>query len=329
MARRNAKDTVDTEQAAPESSNTEQNGQVEPEQHPSETPGEQAVDQSSEPKASTEPDLTGFKAAIEKALEDMDVSSGSLPLAATDGVGTEYRKLEGQKAKNAAKTHVEDSIRDAIAGDDPSMQRARAYVEIRNALAVATASKGGSAPKEPVDPTTGYANRLASLQLASLIVGNDVPDGVDTEKANTEAADLVSSLGEQVEQYLTWQRSDAEDKGDAPEVSPIVKAAFKLATGKATGSVRASGSTGPSYSGPRRDIVKHIGEYLADKEDGSFHKISEVAKFQSSEYPDGSASQGAITARLFDKEGAARTFDGFVGVQPEGGNPKGVRKLAA
>src|SRR5690242_20456541 len=100
MARRNANDTVETEATTPEATPT-----------------------------STEPDLTAFKAAANQAVEDSDPDMGTLPVAAVDAVSTEYRKLEGQKAKNAAKNWVEESIRKAI-GVDSDMRTARAFVEM-------------------------------------------------------------------------------------------------------------------------------------------------------------------------------------------------------
>jgi hypothetical protein len=325
MARRNAQNDkpVDTEATAPESTDTQD--QVEGTEA-------QAEGTETETPAKAEVDLTAFKEAATAALEDMDVDTGSLPLAATDKVGTEYRKLDGQKAKNRAKEYVEDSIREAIAGENPSMQRARAYVEIRDALAASTASKG-SAPKEPVDPAVGYANRLASLALAQRIVANEVPDGVDADKANEQANELVTSLADQVEQYRTWKNSEDEDKGDAPEVSPVVKAAFKLATGRATGSGRtSSGGSGSSYDGPKGDVAKHLAEYFADKEVGHFAKISEIAKFKSEEYGDRFPSQGAITASLFNSDGSPKPLEklrvkGVEPVEKSGDKPKGARKI--
>jgi hypothetical protein len=326
MARRNAsKDTVETEATAPESTDTE--SQVEgTEQEGAQTEG---AETEGTDKAKAEIDLTAFKEAVEAAVENSDPDMGSLPVVSVDSVSTEYRKLEGQKAKNAAKNWVEDGIRDAVAGENPSMRRARAFVEVRDALAVAVASKS-STPKEPVDPTIGYANRLASLQLALSIVGNDVPDGVDVEKANTQAGELVGSLTDDVEKYRTWLNAEGEDKGDKPEVSPVVVAAFKLATGKATGAVRSGGKSGggSTYAGPKREVAKHITEYFADKEVGHFAKISEIAKFKSAEYGDDHPSQGAVTAHVFTKEGEPKTREGFEGVAPAGDQPKGIRKIA-
>ena len=334
MARRNAQNDkpVDAEATAPES--TEQNGQVEGTEGTQPEAAESTEGTKGEAKVEkAEPNLDAFKAAAEAGLEEMDTDTGTLPLAATDRVGTEYRKLDGQKAKNLAKAWVEDSIREAIAGDNPSMQRARAYVEIRDALAASTASKS-TAPKEPVDPAVGYANRLASLALAQRIVSNEVPDGVDADKAQEQASELVTSLTDQVEQYRNWKNSDAEDKGDEPQVSPVVKAAFKLATGKATGSSRASsgGGGGNSYDGPKGDVAKHIAEYMSDKPVGHFAKISEIAKFKSEEYGDRFPSQGAITASLFNSDGSPKSAEklrvkGVEPVEKTDDNPKGARKL--
>lgn len=334
MARRNATQdkSVETEANAPESTDQNENGTVEGAQ-----PEATEQEGTKEKAAPVEPDLTDFKAAAEQAVEDSDPDLGTVPLAGLDAVGTQYRKLEGQKAKNRAKEHIEESIRASIGSGNYSpteaMRRARAFVEIRNALATATASKS-SAPKEPVDPTVGYANRLATLKLALSIVGNEVPDGADADKANEQADELVSSLADDVEKLRAWQTSDAEDKGDSPEVSPVVKAAFKVASGKAAGGGRtSSGGGGATYSGPRRSVAKHIQEYMADKPVGHFAKISEIAKFDSAEYGSGAdhPSQGAVTAKLFTSDGAPKEKHGVEGVEPvdkDGDTPKGVRKVA-
>src|SRR5690606_19168540 len=131
-----------------------------------------------------------------------------------------------------------------------NVQLARAYSMVKDNLSAAT--KGG-ADKAPADPTAAYVNKLAAHRLALTVIEGTVPEGVDGEKATTQAGDLVASLSEQVTAYQGWLADESEDKGDAPEVSPVVRTAFKLAAGKASGGGRVSGG-----SGVRRDIGKHI-----------------------------------------------------------------------
>lgn len=312
MARRSNKkdETVETEATeATVETNTET------------TEGTEVPAEGTDTKANTEPDLTEFKAAIDSALQDADSDTGVLPVVAREKIATAYRNLEGLKAKNAAKSLIDDGVREAIHASN--LAHARSYAEMRDVTNETKATKS-SAPKAPADPNVAYAHRLASLSLAQTIVGNDVPEGVDLEKAREQADELAGSLGEQVEQYLAWAKSDAEDKGDAPEVSPVVKAAYKLATGKATGSARTGGG---GYEGPRGNIAKHIQEAFADKNPGDFMKVSEIAAFKSSEYPNKPPSQGAVSARLFPESGNC-TVEGIEPVQKGENQPRGARKVA-
>jgi hypothetical protein len=103
----------------------------------------------------------------------------------------------------------------------------------------------------------------------------------------------------------------------------VVRTAFKAAQGKGTG-----GSRGGSNGGPRKDIGKHIREAFESREAGEFLTIAEIAKFASSEYPEGNPpSQGAVSARLFPTSGKC-TVEGVEPVDKDGSNPKGARKAA-
>lgn len=268
---------------------------------------------------SAEIDLSGFQSAVEQALEDADADTGHLPATATESVTAEYRKLDGQKARNRAKALVDEGIRDSIiAGNLP---QARSYTLLRDALNQAVASKA-AAPKEPVDPTVAFSQKLAALTLAQSITLQSVPEGVDSDKAQAEASNLVESLTEQVTSYQAWLDNEAEDKGDAPDVSAVVKSAFKLAAGKS--SVGGRGGSSTPFTGTRGDVAKHIREAFVDKPVGHFLKISEISNFKSSEYGDRQPSQGAVSARLFQGSGVP----GIESVQKNEaeGTPRGARK---
>lgn len=321
MARRNATSTtqdqpVDTEATAPESTDTEA---PQAEAQDTNTPAESTDTEA--PKAEVEVDLTAFEKAVTESLEEGDPDIGTLPVIAKERVASAFRALDGQKAKNKAKAFLDDGVKKSIIGR--SLAHARSYTEMRDAVNEATSTK---APTTPADPKTAYVNRLAGLYLATSIVGDSVPEGVDGTEAKDEAVKLVESLGEQVVKLKAWNESTAEDKGDAPDVSPVVKSAFKLASGKAAGST--GGKVGGSTGGPRKDVAKHVTEAFADKASGDFLKISEISNFTSEEYgPNDHPSQGAVSARLFPTSGKC-TIEGVepVAGDKDKGQPRGARK---
>lgn len=259
-------------------------------------------------------DLSAFEQAVEAAVAEADVTTGVVPEASISTVTAEYRKLDGLKAKNAAKKHVADGMKDAMNGE--SLPRARAFLMLQEkALVAASGSSGGTTHRAPADPTEAFVQRIATLNLASAAAQAQVPDGV-AEDWGTKVGDLVTESTDAVNGYIKWLSSDAEDKGDEPEVSAVVKAAAKLAIGK---SAKAGGSrttsNGQVYSGERRDIAKHIVEAFADHEPGTFLRVSEIRKFHSSEYGDDLPSAGAISVRLFPKSGDSSMPK--LGIQPD------------
>lgn len=269
--------------------------------------------------AAPEFDLTAFKDATAEAVNSRDESTGEVPLANIEPVNVAYRALDGIKPKNAAKSWLEDEMKAAITKLD--VQLARAYSMVKDNLSAGT--KGGG-EKAPADPTAAFVNKVAAHRLALGLVESNVPEGVDSDKAAAQAEELVTSLKEQVEQYQAWATSTDEDKGDAPEVSPVVRTAFKLSAGKASGGGRVSGG-----SGVRRDIAKHIQSAFADVEPGGFLTIAEIANHKSEEYGDDSPSQGAISARIFPQSGKC-TVPGVEQVTAEDSPKKvrGARKVA-
>ena len=296
------------------------------------TEGEGSTEGEDKAKADKPIDLSAFQAKAVETLAEGDPTTGELPLAAIEPVNVEYRKLDGTKAKNAAKTWLEDRMKAALMGgegyDTPNFQHARSFVQMKDNL---SAAKGASKESAPADPVAAFVQRRASLILADRIVSAQAPEVAEDRDLEEEIGNLVTSLNEQVEAYLTWQSTEPEEgaeKPDAPEVSPIVKAALKLSTGKAAKS--GGGSKGPSTAPSGRSVAKHVVEAFADKETGTFLTVAELAKFQSSEYGDDRPSQGAVQARLFPDSGKPTTIPGVKAVDKgeRGENsPRGAIKL--
>lgn len=289
---------------------------------PTEAP-EAEVTETETPEAETEVviDLTGFKAAVETAMSEADTSTGQLPESAFGPVNDEYRKLDGQKPKNAARLHLEESMLAAVGELDAV--KARGYSELRGKL---SAGGGAAKDKAPADPTAAFVQRVAAQRLALSLVEGSVDDKVATDWSE-QADKQVGELAEQVASYKTWletETPEGEEKPSAPEVSAVVRQAFKLSSGKGSGARVGGGSS----SGVRRNTGKHIAEAFAEQEVGAFLTIAEIAKFRSTEYGDEAPSQGAISARLFP----STTVEGVEPVEKgaiDGKNPKGARKIAA
>lgn len=264
-------------------------------------------------------DLAPFQSVIELVVASRDEATGVLAEESLASVKTAYNDLDGVKAKNAGKKWAQEQMLTAVQALDGPL--ARAYSMVSESLVATSGSKSTSSA--PVDPTTAFVQRVASLRLAQGIVEGNVPEKVSGEWSN-QADSKVAELAEQVANYKTWldaEVPDGETKPDAPEVSPIVRSAFKLATGKASGGGRQSGG-----SGPRGDIAKHIIEAFSAEESGKTLKVSEVANFKSSEYPTGNASQGAISARLFPSGGGTCTIEGVVPIEKGESGPRRVAK---
>lgn len=261
-------------------------------------------------------DLGPFQAAVEAAVAAKDESTGEVPADSIEAVNVEYRKLDGIKPKNAAKGWVEDQIKASIMPPKLDAVTARAYSMVKDNL---TAGGKSTGDKAPADPTAAYVAKVAALRLALSITESQAPEGDDLS-GKIDA--LVSESESGVSTYGDWLANEAEDKGDAPEVSPVVRTAFKLAQGKASGGGRVSGG-----SGVRRDIGKHISEYFADKESGHFATVAEIANFKSSEYGDDHPSQGAVSARVFAEKLTVPGIAAVAAGEAGEGKPRGARKL--
>ena len=329
MARRETSSTSPTTTTeAPAEATTQEEAVTEVTEAPvTETPTSTEPVTVTEPSTSTETkpeeapvDLTAFNAAVETALKEKDTATGELALAIIAPVQTEYRKLDGVKAKNAAKKVLNDAVKAGMNAMD--IQTARANMQLLDAMT--PASGGGtksSEPKAPADPTEAFAERVAALNLAYNLAIGDVPEGVK-EDWETKVGELVSAASPQASAYLAWTLNEAEDKGDAPEASNVAVSAVKLSQGKAAGR-RASGTSTP-FTGERRDIAKHIAEAFEGSESGAFLTIAEIRNHKSEEYGDNPPSAGAISARLFPSSGKC-TIEGVTPGTNDKGN-KGATK---
>lgn len=265
-------------------------------------------------------DLTAVLAAAEVTVAERDETTGVVPTAFLEPVVVEYRKLDGVKAKNAAKKALNGLMTSHMKANN--LPLARAYLDVYNSLtagATPSASKSHE-PKAPADPTAAYIDLVAGLTLAAKLAISNTPEGVAEDWADKVNASVDGSE-DSVVAYKAWLADESEDKGDAPETPAFVIAAVKLAQGKSARVGKAKSATGTStYTGVQRDIAKHISEAFADKESGTFLTVADIRKFASSEYGSGEASPGAISARLFPKSGKVTVE----GVTPAT-NEKGVK----
>ena len=243
-----------------------------------------------------EPDLTEFNTAVQAALDNADTTTGQVPDGDLSNVKVAYRNLDGLKAKNAAKKDLVDRLRNSV--NEGNIPKAQAVMHVTDAVQAAGTAPKAQADRTPKDPTEAFIERLTVLNIAYNLANSDVPDGLDGEQldaARKAATDKVGELSEQAEKYYTWLSADGEDKGDEPEVNPLVKRSVKFALGKGS-----SVGRGPStpHEGPRGNTARHIQLVFKDQPVGTFMKVAEIAKTKTTEYPDKPVSAGAINARL-------------------------------
>lgn len=298
------KSTTTTDQTATEAATTEANeeapvtdtavAEATEQTAVAETATEAPAEKAAEP--SLDEVLATFKASVETALKEKDTATGHLPDAQVETVKAEYQKLDSVKAKNAAKKHLsEELLRTAIAKTD--IQTAAAVMQLVDNACVSAGAAKSTAEKAPADPAEAYIQRLVQLNLAYNLAVNDVPEGVDAEAARAKAQDEVGNLADQADKLYTWTKSTDEDKGEAPEVNPVVAKAVRLASGKVPGG-KSGGNGGGTSGGPRGNIARHIRLVLKDQPVGTAMKVAEISNAKTEEYPDGSASPGAVSSRL-------------------------------
>lgn len=300
------------------STEKEQNMTATAVEEPTEAPTEEPNEAPTENKApEAEVDLSSFDAAVAEAVGDRDESTGELPAASIAKVNEVYRNLDGVKAKNRARTSIEDKMKAAI--NDRDIVLARSFVVLKDNLSAA----GGTTAKAPADPTQAFVQKVATLQLALNLAGDNVPEGV-AENYAEQVDNLVNELTPQVSEYQSFLDSDDED-AEEPDVSPVIRSAFKLARGRVSGGGGGSRVSG----GPRRDIEKHLIQVFDNLNEGDFLTVNEIAKASSTEYADDRPSAGAVSARLFPKDKPAYEANGIKAVPAADGKPRGAVKVAA
>lgn len=259
-------------------------------------------------------DLADFESSIEQAVSSAG-ASGEPTADAVKAVQEEYRKLDGNKPKAAARTAIKEGMKAAVKSGD--LERAKVLMQLDEEVKSSPKSSGPKAERKPVDPTDAYLQQRVTLHLGySLLVQ---PEGL-AEDTEQRATALVDETYPQAQAYLAWLQADKESRGDEPEVSPVAKAAAKLAVGK---KVKASGGGGTrtsSYNGPQRSVKAHIASAFADVPSGTFLKVSEIVKHTSEEYGSDHPSPGAVTASLksakFDVAGISPdSVDGHQGAR--------------
>lgn len=270
------------------------------------------------PKKADKPiDLGAFQEAAQAAVAEADSTTGEIAVAFVEPVVTQYRALDGLKAKNAAKNWLLEQMKSQM--NAGSIQGARSYLQLNESM---VAGGGSHAPKTPADPTEAYVQAEATLRLAGEL--HEPTEGV-AEDHEERVVSAVESAREQATAYLAWLKSDAEDKGDEPETNAVAKNAVKLALGK---SAKAGGraGTGTPFTGERRDVGKHILNAFEGVESGTFLTVAQIRATKSEEYGDALPSAGAISARLFPQgDGTKCTVEGITPGQNEKGN-KGATK---
>lgn len=273
--------------------------------------------------AEVEIDLSDFNTALAAAVEGADQTTGDVPEALVEPVVLAYRRLDGVKAKNAAKRLVDDAMKSGM--DASNIPVARANLQVSKKLTAGPTSSGQPrAERTPVDPTEAFVELVVGLSLASQLATATVPEGV-TEDWNEKVQALHAGSTEQAQTYLAWVNTPVEEGAEPtaePEVPAFVKAAVKLALGKSAkvGSVKKASTGGSTYEGERRDVGKHITEAFESVESGTFLTIAEIRKHESAEYGKDAPSAGAISARLFPKSGKVSVE----GVTPSQ-NDKGIK----
>lgn len=300
--------------------NTPEENTVSTDTEVTETPTEAVEAEATEaaPKAEVVIDLTAFQAAANEAVAQADTSTGEVAPAVLEPVVKEYRLLDGIKAKNAAKAWLVEQMKAQM--DAQSIVGARSFLQLSEGMTAGSASSG---PKTPTDPTQAFVQAEATLRLAAVL--HEPGEGV-TEGWEEKVVELVESSTDAATAYLAWLKSDAEDKGDEPETTAVVKNAVKLALGKAAKVGGRAAGSGSTFTGERRSIGAHIDSAFAEVEPGTFLTVAEIRKHRSEAYGDNPPSAGAISARLFPQSGNCTVE----GVEPgtNGKGNKGATKLA-
>lgn len=265
-----------------------------------------------------------FADLADAAVSAADTSTGTVDSAHLEAAVAAYREVTGGiKFKNLAKAHITDSMKDALnSGDMSRYPEARAYNEIHEAMMAATKS-GASTPREPkvtVSPAKVYADKVSALRIALTLVEDDAPSDAEGWESEVVDSDTESETIAAIQAHNTWALADEDERGDEPTLTPLARAAAKIAAGKSPSKVRTtSGGSTVTYEGPRRSVEAHILNAFSTVPSGTFLTVAEIRAVKSDEYGDDAPSAGAVSARLFPKSGKV-SIDGVI----PGENDKGV-----
>lgn len=254
------------------------------------------------------PDISDFVAAASAAVATQDY----------DAVTAAYVALD-RKGKSAATKHISEVVKSYMTAKDAV--NAFAWMDITDALnkVKATKPKSDKQEKAPVDPSGVHVEKLTGLYLAYQLAADNAPAGIP-EDFDVRAAvkDAVTAARTQADAVLAWRANEDEAKGDAPEHSDTVARSIRLAFQGSGSKRKASGESGPGYSGPQRSISAHIAEAFADQPSGTFLTVSDLRNFESTQYGNDHPSAGAISSALNSPKFAVE------GVTPGKGGAKGV-----
>lgn len=338
----NATETENVDSATPTGAETPANTANTGEAAPAKSP-EELAKEAAEAEAKANELFGVFEAAVAEAVEARDVSTGAVPEAQVSPVKVAYANLPNPATKKRARDFLDTRMKETLT-KELNASKAKVYMDLGAAVKTTQAQRETVVAK-PVDPTEAHVNNVAAFYLAVSLqpVGPNVsPDWTK------RVQDLSRALAPEAKAWMEYEAAhkawadkagtdDEATRGEEPkepEVGDILRHAIKIARGRSTGTARkprtprdpsaaGTASTGAPYTGPKRSIKTHIGQVFANVPVGTFIKTGVIAKTVTAEYPDGSASSGAVTSAL----GSAK-FD-VPGVVPASeGGIAGARKIA-
>lgn len=270
--------------------------------------------------------------------------NGELTTADSKELRDTYAELPAIPGKSFARNHADEQTRNALSDTSD----AEAAFRVAQMWSKISKDQRKDAPKartaRPVTPqasaTEVAVDKLTTMKLAVLWfeanpnAGQDESDEVD-EGFVESSEDKVEDLTDMMEAYVEWLDREVPEGEEKPEfadeygdeVDPVVRDAAKIARQKARRARRGGGGGGSTYSGPRRDIGKHIEEAFSQVEVGTFLTVSEIVNLNSSEYGGDKPSSGAVANRLFPPSQSACTVGGIEPGRNEDGR-QGATKTA-
>jgi hypothetical protein len=310
---------------------------------PTKTPEELAAEAAAEEAKNAEL-FTQFEATVTAAVEARDQTTGDVPSVNVAPVKLAYAALTSPAQKKKARDFLDAGMKTSLT-KELNASKAKVYMDL-GAEVKTTTTQREQVVREPVDPTQAHVEKVASFYLAvSMITPGE---GVNPDWT-AKVQELSKSLAPEVKAWQTYEAEHAawltdKQEGEtdeayagrepkAPEVHAVVLNASKIARGRGASVAKPRAPKGTStasasaprdaYAGPKRSVKAHIAEVFANEPIGTFLKTGAIAKAVTSEYPDGKASSGAITAALgspkFNLAGIIPAQEGGVG---------GARKVA-